>query len=82
MSLGELVRTAELVVDDQGREKVIIDRSTWNRIVAVLEGLEAFQPKTELGSQLWLARLEILASGAPLLDREALEAEIVDRRGN
>ena len=60
---------------------MVIDRSTWDQIVSVLEGLETFQPKTELGRQLWAARLEILASGAPLLDREALEAEIADRRG-
>jgi hypothetical protein len=40
-----------------------------------------FQPKTELGRQLWAARLEILASGAPLFNREALELEIAERRG-
>jgi hypothetical protein len=81
MSLTELVKTAEVVVDDQGQEKVVIDRSIWEQIVSVLEGLETFQAKTELGRQLWAARLEILASGAPLLNREALESEIADRRG-
>lgn len=81
MSLSELVKTAEVVVDDQGQEKVVLDRSTWDQIVSVLEGLETFQPKTELGRQLWAARMEILASGAPLLDRDALETEITDRRG-
>jgi hypothetical protein len=82
MTLAELVKdSAEVVVNDQGQEKVVVDRSLWEQIVSVLEGLETFQPKTELGRQLWAARQEILASGAPLLNREALELEIAERRG-
>jgi hypothetical protein len=37
--------------------------------------------KTDLGRQLLEARAEILASGIPLLDRDALELEIANRRG-
>ena len=82
MTLVKLVKdSAEVIVDAQGQEKVVVDRSLWEQIVSILEGLETFEAKTELGRQLWAARLEILASGAPLLDRAALEAEIADRRG-
>jgi hypothetical protein len=81
MSLTELVKTAEIVVNDQGQEKVVVDRSIWEQIISVLEGLETFEAKTELGRQLWAARLEILASGASLLNRETLELEITERRG-
>jgi hypothetical protein len=40
-----------------------------------------FQPKTELGRQLWELRKQIVASGEPLLDWEDLEREIAERRG-
>ncbi len=60
---------------------MVVDRFLWEQIVSVLEGLETVQAKTELGRRLWAARMEILASGTPLLDREALETEIADRRG-
>lgn len=79
MSVDELVKSVELVIDDQGNKKAVLDWEVWKEIVAILEG--HFQPKTELGRQLWAARAEILASGIPTLNREELEQEIALRRG-
>jgi hypothetical protein len=42
---------------------------------------EDFQPKTPLGRRLWELRQEIIRSGEPLLDAEALEREVAERRG-
>lgn len=40
-----------------------------------------FKPRTSLGRKLREARQRILASGAPLLDRAAIQQEIATRRG-
>ena len=40
MSLTELVKTAEVVVDPQGNEKVMLDRPVWDEIVALLEAVQ------------------------------------------
>jgi hypothetical protein len=42
---------------------------------------EYFEPRTPLGRQLWELRKRIVASGEPLLDREQIEREVVERRG-
>lgn len=42
---------------------------------------EEFHPRTPLGRRLWEIRKRIVESGEPLLDREDLEREIVERRG-
>ena len=39
------------------------------------------QPRTELGRKLWGIRQRIVASGAPLLDWDQIEAEVAVRRG-
>ena len=40
-----------------------------------------FQPKTELGRELWDLRQKIRASGEPLLDAEEIDREVSRRRG-
>ncbi len=79
MGITELVKSAELVTDDKGNKKAVLDWEVWKEIVTILEG--HLQPKTELGRQLWEARAEILASGMPTFNREELEREITARRG-
>lgn len=79
VTIKPLIESVEIITDEQGRKKAILDWQVWEEIVALLES--RFQPKTELGRQLWAAWLEILASGTPLLNREALELEIAERRG-
>jgi hypothetical protein len=39
------------------------------------------EPRTELGRAALRARAEYIASGAPLLDDEGIEAEVAKRRG-
>lgn len=74
MTIKPLSESVEIITDEQGRKKAVLDWQVWEEIVALLES--HFQPKTELGRQLWAARFEIVASGTPLLDREALEREL------
>jgi hypothetical protein len=78
VTIKPLIESVEITTDEQGRKKAVLDWQVWEEIVALLEG--HFQPKTELGRQLWAARLEIVASGTPLLDREALELELAARK--
>ncbi|HEY2289963.1 MAG TPA: hypothetical protein VGM86_04600 [Thermoanaerobaculia bacterium] len=42
---------------------------------------EEFHPRTPLGRRLWEIRKRIVESGEPLLDREDLEREVAERRG-
>ena len=39
-----------------------------------------YKPRTKLGKTLWGLRLRVAASGARLLDWDAIEQEVVDRR--
>lgn len=57
MSLTELVKTAEVFVDSEGNEKVALDRSVWEEIVALLEQMEE-------GLQAELAAWEALSDEA------------------
>jgi hypothetical protein len=41
----------------------------------------SFVPRTELGERLLALRNKIIAGGEPLLDWEAVEKEVADRRG-
>lgn len=41
----------------------------------------SFVPRTALGKRLLAIRNEIIAKGEPLLDREAIEKEVAERRG-
>lgn len=77
--ITELVKSVEVITDDEGNKKAVLDWEVWKEIVTILEG--RFQAKTDLGHQLWAARAEILASGLPTLNREELELEIATRRG-
>ncbi len=79
MSIVEIVKSVEVVIDDEGKKKAILDWQTWAEVVAILEG--QFQPRTELGRQLWAARVEILASGLPTLNQAEVEQEVMARRG-
>ena len=45
------------------------------------EERDLYLPRTDLGRKLWEIRKKIVASGAPLLGWEEIEAEIADRRG-
>lgn len=47
MSLTELVKTAEVVVDSEGNEPVVLDRSIWEEIVATLEKLTTLPDRVE-----------------------------------
>ena len=40
-----------------------------------------YQPRTELGRELWALRQKIVASGEPLLDAEEIDREVARRRG-
>lgn len=40
-----------------------------------------YQPRTELGRELWDLRQKIIASGEPLLDAEEIDREVARRRG-
>jgi hypothetical protein len=42
---------------------------------------EEFKPRTPLGRELWELRKRIVASGEPLLDADAIEREVAERRG-
>jgi hypothetical protein len=57
MSLTELVKTAEVFVDAEGNEKVALDRSVWEEIVALLEQMDE-------GLQAELATWEALSDEA------------------
>jgi hypothetical protein len=41
----------------------------------------SYQPRTVLGRKLWEIRAKIVASGQPLLGREEIEREVIERRG-
>lgn len=47
MSLTELVKTAEVVIDPEGNEKVVLDRPVWEEIVAALEKLTTLSDRVE-----------------------------------
>lgn len=79
MSIKELVKSVEPVTDDEGKKIAVIDWPVWEEIVAILE--EQFDPKTELGRQLWQARAKTIESGAATLNETQLEYEITSRRG-
>ncbi len=40
-----------------------------------------YQPRTELGRELWELRQKIVAAGESLLDAEEIEREVARRRG-
>ena len=42
---------------------------------------QELQPRTPLGRELWKLRKRIVASGEPLLDADAIEREVAERRG-
>lgn len=48
MRLTELVKTAEVVVDAKGNEKVVLDLAVWQEILAVLEEADAERRWDEL----------------------------------
>ena len=54
------------------------------QVLQFVESLnEQKQPKqTELGQRLRQIRAKILASGEPLLNRDEIEQEVINRRGN
>lgn len=68
-------------------DEVVVERDSSGRIVIAIGGddldLEYPLPVAEstLGRQLREIRQRIVSSGTPLLDWEALEQEIADRRG-
>ena len=45
------------------------------------DDLGAYTPRTPLGARLLEIRRRVVSSGAPLLDWDALEREIAERRG-
>jgi hypothetical protein len=38
-------------------------------------------PRTIMGAKLWKLRKKIVASGTPLLDWDAIEQEVIERKG-
>ncbi len=40
-----------------------------------------FVPRTKMGRQMWMIRQRIIARGVPLLDWQALDGELRERRG-
>ena len=42
MSVAELVKAAEVVVDAEGRKKAVLDWSVWEQVVAALEQFDAW----------------------------------------
>ncbi len=44
-------------------------------------GGPTFQPRTELGRELWALRQKIAASGEPLLNSDEIDREVSRRRG-
>ena len=53
------------------------------QVLRFVESLDEQKPpeKTELGERLRSLRAKIVSSGEPLLDREEIEREIINRRG-
>ncbi len=41
----------------------------------------AYQPRTDLGRELWELRQKIVAAGEPLLDADEIDREVARRRG-
>ncbi len=79
MNMTEITKSVEIITDDTGNKKALLDWEIWEEIIAILKGY--FQPKTELGHQLMGIRERALASGMKTLSREELEQEIAERRG-
>lgn len=79
MNMTEITKSVEVITDDTGNKKALLDWEIWEEIIVILEG--HFQPKTGLGRQLMGIRERALASGMKTLSREELEQEIAERRG-
>ncbi len=80
-----VIDMGEDIVGVAGDAVEIVSRSTSAaenrfRVVAAPHHGEA-EPRTALGRRLWELRRRIVASGAPLLDWDALDQEIRARRG-
>ncbi len=48
---------------------------------AISREYAAYRPRTALGKRLWKIRKKIIESGEALLDRDEIEREVAERRG-
>lgn len=51
MTIKPLIESVEVITDEQGRKKAVLDWQVWEEIVGLLEG--HFQPEIELELAAW-----------------------------
>lgn len=68
MSVSELVKSAEVIVDAEGHKKAVLDWQAWEEIVARLEGLAEKQNILLETFGMWAGRDDLPTDGVAYVD--------------